>query len=141
MINSFIFSALGGFAVAMVMNAPKKTTIYTGLIAGLGYIINTYLMTVTNTTISIFGATLLIIVCSEILARIFNYPATIFIFPALTPLLPGLKLYQTIEALTNNNINQAFKLGGETVLIAMAVAMALVVTSTLTRQYQPFNKK
>lgn len=134
MINSFIFSALGGFSVAMVMNAPKKTAFFISIIAGLAYLLNVYLLTITNTTVSLFLATLLIVICSEILARIYNYPATIFIFPSLTPLLPGLKLYQTVEALTSNNINSAFKLGGETVLMAIAIAMALVVSNTLARQ-------
>lgn len=135
MINSFIFAALGGFSVAMIMHAPKKTVAFTGLIAGAAYVLNNYLITLTNVTISVFTATLLIVICSEILARIYNYPATIFIFPGLAPLLPGLKLYQTIEALTNNNMAQAFKSGGETLLIAVAVAMALVISNTLARQY------
>lgn len=134
-LQSFIFSALGAFAVAKIMNTPGKMAYFAALIAACGFTLNTFLLGHIDNTISVFFATMLIVVLAEILARVFKYPATIFIFPALTPLLPGVRLYQTIMSLTLGDIDAAFVTGGQTILIALAIAMALVVTNTLARRY------
>ena len=133
-LQAAFFSTFGSFAIAKVMNAPKQMAYFAGLIGGISFTFNTFLLKFVDNTISIFFATILIVVLAELLARIYNYPATIFIFPSLAPLLPGVKLYQTIMSLTIGDLNNAFKIGGQTILIALAIAMALVVSNTLTRK-------
>ncbi|HEX3025801.1 MAG TPA: threonine/serine exporter family protein [Clostridia bacterium] len=72
-------------------------------------------------------------VLSEILARVMKMPATIFMIPAIIPLVPGVGLYQTMMFLVQQQDNQAAKTGTTTLLSIVAMAMAMVFTAILTQ--------
>jgi len=123
-----IFCFLAAYFYAMIMNAPKKTLIYSSVVASLGYMVYNYCVNQGSPRLGFFLGTTVIAFFGEIFARKFKMPATIFIFPALIPIVPGFGLYQTIFALVEDNIFQALKTGVNTFLNigAMAVAMAMV---------------
>lgn len=113
---------------ALIMNAPKETLIRTSLVASLAYVIYVTLADRVHVTLGFFAGTAFAAMMGEIFARRFKMPATIFIFPAVIPIVPGFGLYQTMLALVQNNIPSALETGVTTILNigAMAVAMALV---------------
>ena len=113
---------------ALIMNAPKETLIRTSLVASLAYVIYMTLADKVHITLGFFAGTAFAAMMGEIFARRFKMPATIFIFPAVIPIVPGFGLYQTMLALVQNNIPSALETGVTTILNigAMAVAMALV---------------
>lgn len=126
---------------ALIMNAPKKTLIHTSIVASIGYAIYITLSNQINITFGFFAGTTFIAMMGEIFARKFKMPATIFIFPAVIPIVPGLGLYQTMLSLVQNNIMQALEIGANTILniAAMAIAMALVSVSTLKMKSRKAN--
>jgi uncharacterized membrane protein YjjB (DUF3815 family) len=69
----------------------------------------------------------------EIFARRFKMPATIFIFPAIIPIVPGLGLYETMLAFVQNDILSALEIGADTIfnIVSMAIAMALVSAAAI----------
>lgn len=113
---------------ALIMNAPKETLIRTSLVASLAYVIYVTLADRVHVTLGFFAGTAFAAMMGEIFARRFKMPATIFIFPAVIPIVPGFGLYQTMLALVQSNIPSALETGVTTILNigAMAVAMALV---------------
>lgn len=113
---------------ALIMNAPKETLIRTSLVASLAYVIYMTLADKVHITLGFFAGTAFAAMMGEIFARRFKMPATIFIFPAVIPIVPGFGLYQTMLALVQSNIPSALETGVTTILNigAMAVAMALV---------------
>jgi len=113
---------------ALIMNAPKKTLILSSLTASIGYLVYIFCVDQGSIKLGFFLGTTVIAFMGEIYARKFKMPATIFIFPGVIPIVPGLGLYQTIFALVQNDISLALETGVNTILNigAMAVAMAMV---------------
>lgn len=127
-ILELIYCFAASLFFALIMNVPKKTLVYTSVVASIGYIIYILCSNQLNTTLGFFTGTAFVAMMGEIFARKFKMPATIFIFPAVIPIVPGLGLYQTMLALVQNDIPQALEIGANTILniAAMAIAMALV---------------
>lgn len=79
-----------------------------------------------NTTESVFMQALLagfaVAVYSEILARIYRAPSTIFFVVSVIPLVPGKTLYDFMNALAEGNYADAATRGSEALLIAAGIA-------------------
>ncbi|MFA9424600.1 MAG: threonine/serine exporter family protein [Sedimentibacter sp.] len=127
-ILEMIYCFIASLFFALIMNAPKKTLLITSLTASLGYLV--YILCTEQGFIKLgfFLGTTIIAFMGEIYARKFKMPATIFIFPGVIPIVPGLGLYQTILAFVQDNVFSALEIGVNTILNigAMAIAMALV---------------
>lgn len=129
------------FFYALIMNAPVKTLLHTSITASLGYLVYDYCVSTGSPLLGFFLGTTVIATLGEIYARKLKMPATIFIFPAVIPIVPGLGLYETILAFVNNNIFLAIETGVKTILNigCMAVAMALVSLIALKIKIKKLN--
>ncbi|HHZ01544.1 MAG TPA: threonine/serine exporter [Tissierellia bacterium] len=116
---------------ALIMNAPKKTILHSSLFAAVGYLIYINLSDFVSPTLGFFSGTAFIAMMGEISARKFKMPATIFIFPAVIPIVPGFGLYETMLAIVQNNIFLALEIGTNTILNIAAMAMAMALVSIL----------
>lgn len=116
------------FFFALIMNAPRKTLIYSSLTAAAGYMVYKYFRLGGHHLLAFFLGTALVAMLGEIFARRLKMPATIFIFPGVIPIVPGLGLYETILAFVEDDVFLALETGVNTILSigCMAVAMALV---------------
>jgi uncharacterized membrane protein YjjB (DUF3815 family) len=123
-----IYCFIATFFFALIMSAPRKTLFYSSITASFGYLLYEYFITNGNPLLGFFLGTTLIATLGEIYARKFKMPATIFIFPAVIPIVPGLGLYETILAFVSNDVLLALEIGVKTILNigCMAIAMALV---------------
>lgn len=132
MINKLIFNMIYCFTAtwffALIMNSPKKVLFHSSFIASVGYMVYFLCINSGKVKLGFFLGTLIIVFLGEILARLIKMPATIFIFPALIPIVPGLGLYQTMLAFVQDNIFDALKIGVNTILNigSMAIAMTLM---------------
>ena len=139
-ILNMIYCFIATCFFALIMNSPKKVIPISSFIASIGYMIYFICVKSNQTMIGFFLGTLVIALFGEICARLFKMPATIFIFPAVVPIVPGLGLYQTMLAFVQNNISGALEIGVRTLLNigAMAIAMALMslVASRLPIKYK-----
>lgn len=127
-ILEMIFCFAATWFYALIMNAPKKTLIHSSTIASLGYIIYIICVDSGNTKLGFLLGTAAITFLGEIYARKLKMPATIFIFPSVIPIVPGLGLYETMFEFVQNDISSALEVGVNTIVNigAMAVAMAMV---------------
>lgn len=135
-ILNFIYCFAASLFFALIMNAPKKTLIHTSISASIGYFIYISCSTV-NLTLGFFAGTTFVAMMGEIFARKFKMPATIFIFPAAIPIVPGFGLYQTMLALVQNDIPQALETGANTILNIAAMAIAMALVSVLALKMKP----
>ncbi len=127
-ILEMLYCFIATFFFAMIMNAPKKTLILSAVNASLGYLIYELFIIKGNPMLGFFLGTTCVATFGEIFARKLKMPATIFIFPGVIPIVPGLGLYETILAFVQNDISSALETGVKTILNigCMAIAMALV---------------
>ncbi|WP_313341752.1 threonine/serine exporter family protein [Sedimentibacter sp.] len=128
MFLEMIYCFIATFFFAQIMNAPKKTLLYSSLTASIGYAVYKFCIVSGHSLLGFFLGTCLIAIIGEILARRLKMPATIFIFPSVIPIVPGLGLYETILAFVQNDIQKALETGVNTILNigSMAIAMALI---------------
>ena len=135
MILDLIYCFVASLFFALIMNAPKKTIVNSSISAALGYLIYISVQTI-SPTLGFFLGTLFIAMMGEIFSRKFKMPATIFIFPAVIPIVPGYGLYQTMLAIVQNDIFSALEIGATTILNIAAMAIAMVLVSILASKLQ-----
>ncbi len=68
---------------------------------------------------------------AEFMARVKKAPATIFMIPALVPLIPGGSLYYTMEYLIEREMEMMKSKAAETAMLALAIAMGITVVIML----------
>lgn len=66
---------------------------------------------------------------AEVLARLVKAPATVFLIPAIIPLVPGGRLYYTMSAMVDGNADGAQIYARETIVIALGIAVGIVLVS------------
>jgi len=138
-ILELIYCFFAALFFGLVMNSPRKVVAYSSIIASVGYLIYMKLVESGTPKLGFFLGTLIAAFLGEICARWFKMPATIFIFPAIVPIVPGLGLYQTILAFVQDDIPSALETGVNTILNigAMAIAMAIVSLVALKMHFKP----
>lgn len=118
---------------AVLLRVPRRAIPACAVLGGLGYAAYECAMALLGSTIAgFFLGTLLMAALSEVLARVMRMPATIFIIPAIIPLVPGLGLYQTMNYFVHGQNAQAGQVGTATILAITAMAMAMVMVSLFT---------
>ncbi|MBE6667747.1 MAG: threonine/serine exporter [Ruminococcaceae bacterium] len=130
-IKMLISSVLGtvGFGILFKMQAKKLITV---AFLGGGCITLYYLFSnvlKTNAFVSAIVATLFVSVAAELLARVLQAPAVIFIIPSIIPIVPGGALYRFMKGLINGSVSEALPYGKEAILTALGVAGGIIVVS------------
>ena len=80
-------------------------------------------------------AALVVCLWAETMARIRKAPANVFLIPGIIPLLPGSKLYYTMNAIVSRDSETLFLQGTGTALIAVGIVGGIVVASEVVRIY------
>ncbi len=126
-----VFFVAAGFC--FLFHSPKKAIIPSCLVCSISYLCYMLADNVVESSIiaSFVGALVLGFTC-DISARIFKEAAIVFIAPAMIPFVPGTKLYSTVVALLDQNYIEAASLGSETIFIAGALALGLVVSGSIS---------
>lgn len=70
-------------------------------------------------------------IMAEVLARITKAPATIYLIPAILPMVPGGSLYYTTFNIVAGNQHLARYYGKRTALAALGIAVGLVIVSVI----------
>ena len=135
LIKIFILCIGASLAYALLMKSPKKSVFVSAVLAGMGYVL--YLVTdhfLGTELPAYFAGTLFIAIAGEIMARIFKTPSTIFVFPAVIPLVPGFGLYRAMLKLVQNDYDGFLRTGTETIFIAGVMAVAIALTNFVSRR-------
>jgi len=126
------FMATAGFAI--LFNIPQNMIIisaFSGAIGWSGYLIMMHIYP--SVILSTFIASLFIGIMGEFFARHYKNPSTIFVIPGILPLVPGAYSYKTMFAIIQGNNKQALNLGLQTIGIAIAIAVGLILVISFAR--------
>ena len=127
-----IFSYLAAVGFAVFLNSPKKTLYVAGSIGMISWVIYVLLMRINiDMMTSNFIAASIAALLSEILARKMKKPTILFIVPGIITLIPGLGLYNVVE----EDFQLAFTTGANVLLASGAIALGVIVISSLFRTY------
>ncbi len=139
-LNSF-YAFLSSLGFGILFNIRGKNLIIASIGGGLGWF--TYLLSSKlqpSIVFSLFLASMVVSIYSEIMARVYKNPVTIFIICAIIPLVPGGGMYfATLEAV-KGNLNAALSKGVETLFSAGAIAVAIVFVSSISTTFKKIKK-
>ncbi|MBE6115125.1 MAG: threonine/serine exporter [Erysipelotrichaceae bacterium] len=135
------FFATAGFAV--MFNIRGKKILYAALGGAVGACINYYCLHTLqlNSFMALFYASVGLSLYSEYMARRTHTPVTVFAVCALICFVPGGTMYYTMLAIVNQNNVEALGLLVETLASAGALALGIILVSTLTRLYTRIQKR
>lgn len=130
-----------GFTFIFRIHKNMRFALMGSLVGTMGWII--YLLTkpIHNQFIQTFIAMLCVSLISELLARIYKAPATIFVIVGCFPLVPGSGIYYTmlyaVQGL-NDLFTESFL---STLGIGFSIALAILVSSTILQVYKRIKTK
>ena len=131
----FLAGTIGTFFFCLSLHAPRRAAGITSLLAGFGY---TFYLLISNLTHSdaaaYFFATALVAAGSETLATLLKMPATIFMFPGVVPLVPGIGIYRSLLYLVQKEYGKCLDTGTGALIALGAMAIAIALTNEIARR-------
>ncbi|NLN14990.1 MAG: threonine/serine exporter [Tissierellia bacterium] len=133
------FFAAVGFAV--YFSAPLESIFASGVAGGLAWLVYYVILKMTgNKIIGTFLGAFLAGILGEFLAIKLKKPATVFIIPGIIALVPGAGMYYTMFYLVQREYLQAAIIGSETLFMASAIAIGVIVSTIFSRSLRHFRK-
>ncbi|MDO4834205.1 MAG: threonine/serine exporter family protein [Bacillota bacterium] len=132
-LQQFLLALFATFGFAIIFRVPKKLIPVSIIVGALGWI--TYLIAVyyfDSPVIGCFIAACLVGLCSTIAAYALKNATTVFIIPGILCLVPGAKIFYTMEALLRHDYAEMTETGVLTLMMAGAIAMGLLVMGACT---------
>ena len=120
-----------GFGIFFNLKSGKLAAAALG--GGVGWLVYLATLPFGNDITGSFAAALAITAYAELMARIQYSPVSIYLAPALIPLVPGAVLYRAmLLAITGDTVN-AISTGFHALIITGALAIGIVTASSLLR--------
>jgi len=139
-LNSF-YAFLSSFGFGILFNIRGKLLIVASIGGGLSWL--TYLISgrlQSSIVFSLFLASLVGSIYSEIMARVYKNPVTMFIICAIIPLVPGGGMYYAILEVVKGNLNVALSTGAQTLFSAGAIAVGIVFVASISTIFKKIKK-
>lgn len=137
----FSFAACLGFCV--LFNIRGAGALFCSLGGALAWLV--YLLTAPlvghNDLLQYFWAAVFLSAYSEGMARLRKCPATGYQLAAFIPLVPGAGIYNMMESALAGDTQQFLTTGLHTLSIAGALAVGVLVVSSLVRMYRMFQRR
>lgn len=128
----FAFSSTVGFSI--LFHVPKKHIASAGFTGACGWLTYTYFITSgSGSILACFAGSCIVALISDIFSRALKDAATIFIIPGILPLVPGAGMYHTMLTILEGNVEETASVGTETILMAGAIAVALLVVASVIK--------
>jgi len=125
------FLSIIGFSIRT--NLRGWRVLFTGLGGGLAWALYLIILYYSNSLLfSIFGATLLVCIYSELTARRIGIPVSVVVICSIIPLVPGSGLYYCMRAYLAGDMAEASLWITKTLMIAGTIAIGIAVVSSVT---------
>ncbi len=132
----FLLALFATLGFAIIFRVPIRHIPACIIVGGLGWI--TYLITDYNLDSPVMGCffgACMVGLCSWIAARLFKEAMTIFVIPGILCLVPGAKIFYTMEALLRNEVQDMAQIGVQTLMMAGAIALGLLVIGAIIKVF------
>ena len=129
-----LVGGVGSMGFACLFNIRGKRLLVAtlgGLLSWFLFVIFSYL--IPSDPINYFLVSLLMSFFAEIMARVMKTPTTTFITTSLVPLIPGGSLYYTMAYGFQGQATRFVTKGVATLALAAALALGIIIASTLTK--------
>ncbi|MEG0803562.1 MAG: threonine/serine exporter family protein [Pygmaiobacter sp.] len=132
-LRALISSFVACFAFSIILNTRGKLLFFAPLGGSICWCAYLLFALFFEELPCYFFATIVITIYSEIMARVFKAPATVFLLVGLLPLVPGGGIYYTMEYALEGNTLAFLSRGLNTFSIAGCLALGILVVSSIMR--------
>jgi uncharacterized membrane protein YjjB (DUF3815 family) len=141
MILNCLYAFLSSIGFGVLFNIRGKNLIIASIGGALGWF--TYLLSgklQPSGVFSLFLAAMVVSIFSEIMARVYKTPVTLFLLCGIIPLVPGGGMYfATLEAV-KGNLDISLSKGIQTLFSAGAIAIGIVFVSSISTIFKKIKK-
>ncbi len=125
---------LGSILFGIIFDVPRRVLVAAGVAGTISWVTAAELQKVgINSEIAFFMATLIAGGYAELMARHTRNPVSIFIVPAIVPLVPGAGAYYTVLSLVKGEFSAGLAKGMETLFTAGTIAVGIALVSVVFR--------
>ena len=131
-LNSF-YAFVTSLGFGILFNIRGKNLIIASIGGGLGWF--AYLLTSNlqpSVSFSLFIASMVVSIYSEIMARIYKNPVTMFVICAIIPLVPGGGMYYATLEAVKGNYEVALSKAFVTLFSAGAIAIGIIFVASIS---------
>lgn len=136
-IRQFLLASVSCATISVLFNIQKRNIF---LCAINGAICWTLYMVLTENNFSyIFSSLICALLCGilgEIFARWQKTPVNCYFIIGVIPLVPGLKIYQTMTYFINDDIKRGANEGIQALFMAIAIAVGLMIASSVSKIFR-----
>lgn len=137
LIIQFLFAFLGTLGFAIIFNVPLRHMPVASIIGGLGWVTYQVAMSMGSAIpFACFLGSCTVGLTSDLASRFLKEAATIFVIPGVLPLVPGAGTYYTMLAIVEGNLDKAASTGVQTLAMAGAIALGLLVIGTVVQVFR-----
>ncbi|WP_083979188.1 threonine/serine exporter family protein [Bacillus alveayuensis] len=134
MIEQLVTSFIASAAFGIIFNVPKKLLVNGGLVGMLGWFIYFLLVQYdVDSVLATFVAAFFVALISQLFARLYKTPMTIFSVSGIIPLVPGGLAYEAMRHVVMNDYNMAIQLAAKAFMISGAIAIGLVFSEVINQ--------
>lgn len=129
MMLELISAAIGTIAFSLLFGVPKKYYLYCGGIGAAGWLMYKVMLEKAGLSIavSVFLATVVIVLLSRYAAVFEKCPATVFLIAGIFPVVPGGQIYWATYYLVTDQLHAAFDSGFLALKIMVSIVLGIVV--------------
>ena len=133
-LRAFFGAFFGALGFAMLIHAPRKSWLLSGLIAGLSYLLY-WVMTYfgISDNLAVFCGALFGSVSGQICARRAKMIGTVFLISAIVPVVPGLGLYRMMELLGQGRNGPGISQGVQAIITIAMIVLGVSMGSLVCR--------
>ncbi len=125
------FLSIIGFSIRS--NLTGYRVFLTGLGGGLAWALYLIILYYSSSLLfSVFSATILVCIYSELIARKIGLPVSVVVLCAIIPLVPGSGLYYAMRAYLAGDMSEASIQIAKTLMIAGTISIGIAVVSSVT---------
>jgi uncharacterized membrane protein YjjB (DUF3815 family) len=141
MIEQLVTSFIASAAFGIIFNVPKKLLVNGGLVGMLGWFIYFLLVQYdVDSVLATFVAAFFVALISQLFARLYKTPMTIFSVSGIIPLVPGGLAYEAMRHVVMNDYNMAIQLAAKAFMISGAIAIGLVFSEVINQIIKTYGK-
>jgi uncharacterized membrane protein YjjB (DUF3815 family) len=142
MILKSVYALFASLSFGVLFNIKGKNLIFASLGGFLTWFVYLFSLEYCGSDLlGLFIASFAAGLYSESLARILKTPVTTFSICSIIPLVPGGGMYYTMLESVQGNINQFLSTGLNTMSSAGAIAVGILLASSITKVILIMNKK
>ena len=137
MIFELISATVGTVAFSLLFGVPRKFYIYCGGIGAAGWLMYKLMLEKVGLSIavSVFLATVVIVLLSRYAAVFEKCPATVFLITGIFPVVPGAQIYWATYYLVTDQLYEALDSGFLALKIMISIVLGIVVVFELPYKF------